>query len=309
MTSKSKKLWKGLSLTAAFLAATGFYGFEVEPHWIKNTTYDVATPKWNEPPLHVAVAADFHVGCPSITLKNLPDLVDRINALRADIIVLPGDFVTMIGDDRVIGGKYVPPEPIAKELARLKAPLGVYAVLGNHDNMNDPSGIRKALEKNGIRVIDNDAVHIKSKVYDFWVAGLSDDTTSKPSWNTAAKKITTDAPVILVMHDPGAFLDKNDRPALSVAGHTHAGQVLPTVEKLFHNPYSRAPMKYLYGHISEDGRDLIVTSGLGTSIVPLRLEARPEIVDVKLEAAPKAPEPNQPPETKPPGPNGPAPIA
>lgn len=102
--------------------------------------------------------------------------------------------------------------------------------------------------------------------------------------------MTGTQPVILIMHDPGAFLDKMDRPSLTVAGHTHGGQMLPWILKHMHNPYSRAPMKYLYGRIDEEGRTMIVTDGIGTSIVPLRLGAVPEIVSIKLEQ-PKPPKP------------------
>lgn len=274
----------------AFAAATlGFYSYEVEPHMLKTTSYQLQSQKWDgEPPLRVAMAADFHVGCPSVSLKRLGEIVERINALEPDIIVLPGDFVTMIGNDRVIGGEYIQPADIAKVLKNLKAPLGVYAALGNHDMMNDPDGLRRELEKNGIHVLDNDAREIRSGNFDFWIAGLADDTTAKPDWKKTESKITNDAPVILIMHDPGAFIDTDRRPTVSLAGHTHAGQVvIPFLEKHLENPYSRAPMKYLYGHIVENGKDLIVTSGIGTSIVPLRFDASPEIV--RLDISPQAP--------------------
>ena len=289
MKFSPRKFVKGAILsTAFFVAATGVYSYEIEPNLLKTTTYDLSSAKWPSamPPLHVAVAADLHVGCPSVGLKRLGEIVERLNALKADIIVLPGDFVTMMGDDKVIGGEYVPPDQIAAVLKGLHAPLGVYAVLGNHDRMNDPEAMRRALENVGIKVMDNDSVHIKSEKHDFWLTGLSDDTTSKPDWKAASAKIDSDAPVIVITHDPGAFVDKNDRPVVMIAGHTHGGQFLPMAGKFFGNPYSRAPLKYLYGHISEGGRDLVVTSGIGTSIIPLRLGAKPEIVDLEIRGAP-----------------------
>lgn len=279
--------------TAFAGAALGFYSYEVEPNMLKTTTYDIQSAKWNKdmPPLHIVAAADFHVGCPSVSLARLGEIVDKINAQNPDVIVLPGDFVTMLkGEERVIGGDYVPPKEIANVLKGLKAHLGVFAVLGNHDRMNDPDGMATELEKVGIRVVDNDAVQIKKDGYDFWMVGLSDDTTSKPDWKKANAKITNTAPVIVIMHDPGAFLDENSRPVVSIAAHTHGGQiVVPFVEHKLENPYSRAPMRYLYGHITEGGRELIVTSGIGTSIVPLRFGARPEIVNIEVSATKDAP--------------------
>lgn len=290
MKFSARKFFKRAILTTAFAGASlGFYSYEVEPNMLGTTTYDLQSAKWNNdmPPLHVAVAADFHVGCPSVDLKRLGQIVDEINALKPDIIFLPGDFVTMMkGEDRVIGGAYVAPGPIAEVLKGLKAPLGVYAVLGNHDRMNEPDPMAKALEGVGIRVVDNDAVEIKSGGFHFWIAGLSDDTTTKPDWNKTASKITNDAPVIVIMHDPGPFLDKIDRPVVFIAGHTHGGQVvLPFMEKYIDNPYSRAPMKYMHGHISEEGREMIVTRGIGTSVFPLRFGAKPEIVDLKISSS------------------------
>jgi uncharacterized protein len=308
MKFSARKFFKRAILSTAFAAATlGFYASEVEPHMLGTTTYDLESSKWNKdiPPLHIAVAADFHVGCPSVDLKRLGEIVNEINALKPDIIVLPGDFVTMMkGEDRVIGGKYVEPGPIAGVLKDLKAPLGVYAVLGNHDMMNEPDPMKMALEDVGIKVVDNDAVEINSGKLHFWIAGLADETTSKPDWKKVSAKITNDAPVIVIMHDPGPFLDKIDRPVVFIAAHTHGGQVVvPFLEKYLENPYSRAPMKYLYGHIAEEGRDMIVTRGIGTSIVPLRFMAKPEIVDLKIGPS-KDSKPNitvaQP--AKPPGP-------
>jgi predicted MPP superfamily phosphohydrolase len=293
-----RKFFKRAVLAGAFsTAALGVYSYEIEPNWLKTTTYDISSSHWpqQEPPLSVAVASDFHVGSPNVTLQHLPTLVDKINALKADVIVLPGDFLTMTGNDRVIGGSYVPPEEIAAALKNLKAPLGVYAVLGNHDVYNDPEGMKRALEGVGIRVLDNDSAHVKSALYDFWVAGLADDTTQKPDWNATRAKIPAlagngenkfIAPTILIMHDPGSVLDVDGSPQfspiVSVAGHTHGGQFLPFLDKYFGNPVTRAPVKYLYGHFSEPGRELVVTSGLGESVVPLRLGARPEIIKLKI---------------------------
>lgn len=287
MKSGIRKFLKRASLTAAFsVAAVGSYSYAIEPNNLKTAAYDIQSPKWPQemPPLNVAMAADFHVGAPNVTVSKLEKIVQRINDLKPDIIVLPGDFLTMTGHDVVIGGKYVPPDEVAAVLKNLKAPLGVYAVLGNHDVYNDPNGMQRALENAGIRVLENDAAHVQSADYNFWVAGLADDTSRKPDWKKTSEKITDNAPVILIMHDPGAFMDKNERPVVSLAAHTHGGQFLPFLVKFFDNPVTRAPNKYMYGHITEDGRELIVTSGIGTSVVPLRLGARPEIVKIKIHS-------------------------
>lgn len=277
-------------LTASFtMAVLGGYAFAGEPYRLKTVAYDLASPKWpkNMPPLHVAFAADLHVGCPSVGLDRLAEIVEHINSIKADIIVLPGDFLTRLGDDSRLMGEYVPPRPAAAVLRRLKAPQGVYATLGNHDWACDGMGMWQELESAGIHVLENDALRIKSLKHDFWVAGLADDTTRKPDWKKIEAKLSDDAPVILLSHDPGTFLDKAERPVVMLAGHMHAGQVsFPGSDMLdMSRPNTRAPSRYKYGHISEEGRDLIVTSGIGTSRLPVRFNACPEVVSLKIRSA------------------------
>jgi predicted MPP superfamily phosphohydrolase len=288
-----KKFLKRSALAVAFAAsAMGFYSFKIEPDLLKTRTYDLDTAKWpeNQPPLHIAVASDFHVGCPSVGLDRLAKIVDRINAMKPDIILLPGDFVTMKGKGRVLFGEYVEPKAIAGVLKNLKAPLGVYAVLGNHEEMNDAPGMRKALEDVGIRVLDNDAIRLHSDRHDIWIAGLSDDTTTRPDWDKVVGKITDNAPVILMAHDPGIFLDGHQRPVITVAGHTHGMQVnIPVLRNLIGNRFTRAPLRFNHGLIHEDGRYMEVTSGIGTSVVPFRFNAPPEIVSLTISGAASQP--------------------
>lgn len=279
-----RKLFKRAMLTAAFSAAAlGIYSYEVEPNWVKTQQYDITTPKWpaDMPPLRVAALSDLHVGSPNATLPKIEKIVERINALNPDIILLAGDFGTMKGEGLVLGGAYVPPEDIANVLKNLKAPLGVYAVLGNHETFNGAAEMTQALENVGIRVLDNESVSLQKDGRTFFITGLEDETSQRPDWNKALKGIDGKSPVIAFMHDPATFDGMNDKPALAIAGHTHGGQIMPFVK------YFRDPGKYLYGHFNEDGRELIVTSGIGTCHVPLRLGARPEVVNIKIRPAGK----------------------
>ena len=283
MKSGIRKLLKRTMLTAAFSAAAlGFYSYEIEPNWTRTKDYDIATVKWpaDTPPVHVVAVSDLHVGSPNATLPKIEKIVERINALKPDIILLPGDFLTAKGDDVVLGGEYVPPEDIAQVLKGLKAPLGVYAVLGNHESYSDARDMARALENVGIRVLDNASVTLQVNGHRFYIAGLEDETTQKPDWNKALSAVDGQSPVIAFMHNPGTFVDMNDRPALAIAGHTHGGQILPFLVKYFREPVTRAPGKYLYGHFNENGREMIVTSGIGTSELPFRLGARPEVVNI-----------------------------
>jgi uncharacterized protein len=286
MALKVPKLLKRAMLTAAFSAAAlGYYSYEVEPNWIKTQNYDIATVKWpaDMPPVHVVAVSDLHVGSPNATLAKLEKLVARINGLKPDVILLAGDFVTMKGEEVVLGGSYVPPEDIAQVLKDLKAPMGVYAVLGNHETYNGVvSSMTHELRKVGIRVLDNESIMLEKDGHRLFIAGLEDETSRKPDWNKALSAVDGKSPVIAFMHDPSTFVDMNDKPALALAGHTHGGQFIPFLAQRFRDPVTRAPGKYLYGHFNENGRELIVTSGIGTCHLPLRLGARPEIVSVTL---------------------------
>jgi predicted MPP superfamily phosphohydrolase len=253
----------------------GGYAFLVETRWMRIKTYQLASSKWpdNAKPLRIAYAADMHVGCPSVRPKDLRRIVKELNALKADIILLGGDFLMRT----VILGTYIEPKPIAEILKYLKAPLGVYSVLGNHDWWNDGPGMWAALEEAGIGVLENAAIKIKKDGHDFWIGGMADDMTRRPDYKKTMDAIRDDAPVIMLAHDPASFLSVDERPVVTLCGHTHGGQVtIPYVTPLYIP--GRAPLRYAYGHIREEGRDLIVTGGIGTSILPVRFGRRPEVV-------------------------------
>lgn len=270
-----------LKVGIAGAIGSGCYGFFVEPNWLRIKQYTLKSPKWSpqHKPLKIVAIADLHVGCPSVTLATVDKIVDHANSLNPDIILILGDFLIK----GVLFGRHVPPAPIGERLAALKAPLGVYSVLGNHDWWEDGEGMWKALENEGIKVLENDAVHVKRDGGDFWIAGLADDTTREPDFQKTMKKITTNDPVILMTHDPATFMETDERPVVTLAGHTHGGQVAAPFFGAIIVP-GRAPLKYAYGHIVEEGRDLIVSCGIGTSGLPVRFNRRPELIDLTISS-------------------------
>ena len=276
---------RGFLKTSLALAAAGaggaLYVRCIEPNWLREKHYDLATPKWPKdmPPLTIAFAADLHVGCPSVTLERLEEIAGRLNAMKADIILLGGDYV--VGPHHPVGD-YIPPGPIAAVLERLKAPGGVHAVLGNHDWGRDGHGLWRAFEKAGIQVHENSAAPVMGLGQKFWIAGLADDTTRIPRTGRTLSQVKDDSPVILLTHDPATFMETSARPVVTLAGHTHGGQVyLPGVGPLA-RPAGRCPVRYFYGHIVEEGCDLIVTGGIGTSNLPVRFGVPPEIVRLTI---------------------------
>ena len=180
------------------------------------------------------------------------------------------------------GGTFVEPEPIAEELKRLRAPLGVYAVLGNHDWWFDGERVTRALRGAGLGVLENQAVRIERGGGAFWLAGIADLWTRTPDVHGTLRQVSTDDPVLMFTHNPDIFPGVPPRVSLTLAGHTHGGQVnLP----LLGRPVvpSRFGQRYAFGHVVERGRHLFVRGGVGTSIIPVRFRVPPEVVILNLE--------------------------
>jgi predicted MPP superfamily phosphohydrolase len=231
--------------------------------------------------LRVTVVSDLHVGAPYQSLGRLPSTVDRINATHPDLICIPGDFVTL----GVIGGHFVPPEPIARELRRLRAPAGVFAVLGNHDREFDAPRVRQALVSAGLRVLEDTAVRVVTASGPVWVAGVTDYSTGPHDIHRALAAVTdTAAPVLLLTHNPEVFPQIPPRVTLTIAGHTHGGQVrLPLIgSPIVSSAYGQ---RYVRGSVVEAGRHLFVSTGIGTSDLPVRLGVPPTIFVLTLRAA------------------------
>jgi predicted MPP superfamily phosphohydrolase len=206
-----------------------------------------------------------------------------------------GDYVA--GHRKVT--RFIPASEWAPVLARLKAPLGVHAILGNHDWWEDKAvqwegkGVtmaRRALEASGIPVYENDAKRLSKGGRPFWLAGLGDQLAYLPArrfrpvrrigvddLGATLKKVTDDAPVVLLAHEPDVAARVPSWVALQLSGHTHGGQV-----RLFGwSPVAPSGPRLNYGHIRMNC-DVVVSGGLGCSIMPFRLGVPPEIVLVSL---------------------------
>src|SRR5882757_3517602 len=279
--------------------STVAYGFGIEPTLrLHIARYSITPPQWPASfQLKIAAVADLHACDPWMSLEHIEAIVERTNALNADIVVLLGDYVA--GHHHVT--RYIPAREWAPVLAGLRAPLGVHAILGNHDWWDDktvqmegqgPTISRRALEAAGIPVYENDAVRLTKAGKPFWLAGLGDQLAYLPArrfrpvkrigvddLTTTLGKVTDDAPVILLAHEPDVAMRVPSRVALQLSGHTHGGQV-----RLFGwSPVvpSRYGDQLAYGH-TRTNCDVVVSGGLGCSIMPFRLGVPPEIVLVTL---------------------------
>jgi predicted MPP superfamily phosphohydrolase len=231
------------------------------------------------------------MGEPFVTRDRLRQIVARTNALGADLIVVLGDLIA--GHHYVT--EKIPVAETAAILAGLKAPLGVHAINGNHDWWDDRTAQRtrqgpiiahRALEANGIAVLENRAARLENGV---WLAGIGsqvalvrrgggfDGVDDLPG---TLAQVPEGAPAILLMHEPDLFPEVPGRIPLTLAGHTHGGQVRlmgfsPVVPSRFGN-------RFAYGPVTEEGRHLVVSGGIGCSIMPVRFGVVPEITVVEM---------------------------
>jgi uncharacterized protein len=267
----------GAGAAAAALAWAGW----IEPRRLVTVRRTLHLPGWTTDVdgVRAGVLSDLHAGVPHAGRAAIARAVERLNAEQPDVMLLLGDFL----DAGFLGGR-IAPELVAGELAALHAPLGTYAVLGNHDWRRAGDGMWRALTHHGITVLENGAVELTTGTGRFFVAGLADLRRRRPDLPGALAAVPQDAPTILMAHDPDVFPFVPARVALTLSGHTHGGQVAIPRLRSMAIP-SRYGERYARGHIAEQGRHLYVTSGLGTSGLPLRALAPPEIVILELRSA------------------------
>jgi len=288
MESKGWSVFFRRVCVAVFVLLLFFFvwGFGIEPARLVTRRADVSLPEASPllDGLRIAVISDLHAGAPHIGLEKIDLVVRRINEENPDLILLLGDFLAT----DVLGGSEMAPEPVAARLGGLRAPAGVFAVLGNHDWWSGGDRIRGVLENAGIVVLENEFRPVPFRGQSFWLAGIADEKTRHPDVDRLIGAIPEGAPILAMTHNPDLFSRISARVALTLAGHTHGGQVwLPFIGRPI--VPSRFGQRYALGHVVEKGRHLFVTTGIGTSMIPIRFGVPPEIamVTIRVPGAPR----------------------
>jgi uncharacterized protein len=264
MGGKSKR---ALGAAAAGVAA---WALVVEPRRVAVERHTLRLPHWPQAldGLRVALISDVHAGGPHVRERRVERIVERVNRERPDLVALLGDYI----DPHVPLGRHIEPSAVAARLGALDAPLGAVAVLGNHDWANETGRIVGALRDNGIPVLENRARALEGAAAPLWVAGLADLLRRHPDPVLAFSKVPDDAAVLALTHDPGVWPRIPERAALTLAGHNHGGQVgIPLLRR------KAAHSRHIGGLVEEDGRVMYVSRGIGTSALPIRFAATPEI--------------------------------
>ena len=248
------------------------YAVMIEPYMLKVTVYKLANKQLSG--VRIVFATDFHIAPYVWERKRLRNIIEAVNEQNADLVILGGDYV-----NRHSKISTLEPEEIAANLQQIRAVKA--AVLGNHDSYYGKNEVRTALENVGIIVLDNDNMVFDVMGRNITIAGVSDYYTDTPDVEKALAN--TKNPIIFVTHSPDVFQQLADKnPDVALAGHTHGGQVvLPLIGPLLvPSDYGR---KYAYGLQYERGIPLITSSGLGTSLLPIRFNNVPEIVVLEFE--------------------------
>jgi predicted MPP superfamily phosphohydrolase len=248
-----------------------------QPHVVTRLT--LALDGWPRfaKPLRIAFLSDFHVGSHAGDIERLAAIVAEAATFTPDLVLFGGDYVNL----QPFGGGRVPPRIIAALLARIEAPLGRFAILGNHDYTYNEREISDALRERDIRVLDHERQTVALGNHVFDIAGIPDAHVTRPQASALLAGLSPDRPAIVLAHDPAWFAHVPAGPFLTLSGHTHGGQVrLPGIGVVTNA--SKAPRRWTHGLVVEDGRHLYVTAGLGTSGLPLRIGVPPDyaILDV-----------------------------
>jgi len=257
------------------------WGLFIEPNRLVIHEQSIQIENWPKElgGLRIALIADLHTGGWFVDENKLRLIVDRTNQLNPDLVVLLGDYMS----SNTWHGRRVEPEITAGVLKDLRAPLGVYAVLGNHDWWYNGNKVRRAFEQNGIPVLEDEVAEIKWRDKSFWLVGLADLWTRPQHIDETIAKAPPGSTMIALTHNPDIFPRLPPSVPLLLAAHTHGGQVnipllgTPIVPSSFGS-------KYTAGHVFEDGHHMFVTTGIGTSIIPVRFRVPPEIVILTLKS-------------------------
>lgn len=278
-TMLRKILWRGLASATLVVLCLGFWAFCVEPRLLVVHRQEIELKHLPQElaGLTLAVISDLHVGAPHIDLETMERLVEKTNAERPDLILLCGDYVIT----GIRGGHFIAPEETFKILAGLRAKYGVFAVLGNHDWWWDGKRTAAAITAAGITLLENTGQRIDVGGKILRLVGIGDLMTRHDDALKAVGEKNPAETLVTFTHSPDVFPEIPTGTMLDIAGHTHGGQVwLPWLGRLV--VPSRFGQHYAAGLIREGDRTRFVTTGVGTSVYPLRFAVIPEIAVLKL---------------------------
>jgi len=273
--SKFIKVLAALALLAIICL---LYGFFIEPKLLKERRITIPVDSKLNAPMRIVLLSDIHIGGFHVTARRVEKIVERVNALRPDMILIPGDFISGHSSRAEQSSAFNSEvEKGLASLSHLNAPLGKFATIGNHDFWYGVEYVEKSLSRSGFTVLTNKAVNLSNGLC---VVGLADHYTQKID-PKAFEDCSEDSVPIALMHSPDSFKILHPKTVLAVAGHTHGGQInIPFIGRRVTATISA--QEYAYGQHDIKGITAFVTAGIGTSILPARFRSPPELVLIEL---------------------------
>lgn len=264
-----RRLTLALMLAALLAPLVWMFAEARQPPVVRRLAVPLADWPAGEPPVRAVLLSDVHFSNAATDARRLAGIVDQINALAPDLVLIAGDMIP--GHDPHGAARIAP--ALVAPLARLRARLGVVAVLGNHDNWTGPADVRRALMRAGATVLDNQAVTRGPLA----IGGAGDVYSH---YADLPRTLATLAPLkgarILLTHSPDLAPKVPSAIGLTLAGHTHCAQIwVPWIG--LPKPISKYGLRYRCGVVRERGHVVVVTAGVGTSQLPLRFNAPPDI--------------------------------
>lgn len=285
MFKKYPKLRRVLNFSLPIFVLLFLYGFVYEPHLcLAVKKWEVPAARWskNLDGLKVALVSDIHMGSFPFEERRVRKVVEAVNAEKPDLIVLCGDFVNghwwNTGCDL---------EKLAAILKDLKAPLGVFAVTGNHDELYGREEIIDSLSKVGIKFLENESAKIRTKRGEFYISGISSMASGRYLIARALLNVPRGASCIFLVHEPDLMPALPLKASVVLSGHTHGGQVaLPFIGPLIR------PETMEFGardglFVNYRGIPMLVSRGVGTSNIGVRFLTKPQLEIIELKSAEK----------------------
>jgi uncharacterized protein len=275
----------------AYLALQAFW---FEPQSLTVREIGVQSPQWKGAPVRIALLSDIHGDEFHMPVARVKSLAGSAASLKPDIVLLGGDYA---------GGHFKKSHPpgaslenrteaenafesqIILALGEFRAPLGVFAVMGNHDCWWSCDEVRRLFSQTSIRFLENASFRVERPGGSFWIVGLEDEWTQAPDFKLATRAVPPGSDVLTLAHNPGLFKWPANQAAVQFSGHSHGGQV--------RFPFIGAPVRKSHyteetmnAPFLENGRALIVTTGVGEIGLPVRFGVAPEILLVTLSNGP-----------------------
>ena len=248
--------------------------FWLEPSSLRLSRYDVTVNAPFLKGMKIAVISDLHAGSPYIDDAKIAKVVAMTNEAHPDIILLTGDYVTEDGPF----SHHMAVEKIIAHLKHLHAPMGVYSVLGNHDHYEGGPRIAGLLWAAGIPDLENMPLALSGPHGDFFLVGVGDYHSGESHPPRIFRRLPADARALCFTHSPDSLPILPKNCALTLAGHTHGGQIwLPLLGRPAVALASMYGQRYAIGTVREDGKTMFVSPGIGTSLIPARFGVPPEI--------------------------------